>query len=279
MNAEEFRVVPLGDRARQRWSPSGRIPRDCAVDISNASVSFPISPFVRRSVKVKLMELMGHKGEHTIDGQFVSALAGVTLQFQKGERVGIIGANGSGKSTLLRAIAGIYPLCEGSISVRGQIGTLLDVSLGFEAESTGRENIYYRGMSMGISPRRLRAVEDDIIAFANLGSFIDLPMRTYSAGMWVRLGFAVSTHFSPDVMLIDEVFGAGDAAFAKRAMVRMMHVVNNSGIVVLVTHDIQLIRDVCKRVIWMRNGRVERDGSTSVVIQAYEDSIIGRTQA
>jgi lipopolysaccharide transport system ATP-binding protein len=279
MSAEELRVVPSGDHARQGWSLSGRNPRDCAVDIANASVSFPIGPFVRSSVKVKLMGLMGHKGEHASNGQFVSALSGVTLQFQKGERIGIVGANGSGKSTLLRAIAGIYPLREGSISVRGQIGTLLDVSLGFEAESTGRENIYYRGMSMGISPRRLRAVENDIIAFANLGPFIDLPMRTYSAGMWVRLGFAVSTHFSPDVLLIDEVFGAGDAAFAKRAMARMMQVVNNSGIVVLVTHDTQLIRNVCTRVIWMRNGRVERDGSPSIVIQAYEDFATGRAQA
>lgn len=151
----------------------------------------------------------------------------------------------------------------------GQIGTLLDIGLGFEAESTGRENIYYRGMAMGYSRKEIAKAEAEIVEFASLGTFIDLPMRTYSSGMYVRLGFAVSTHFRPDVLLIDEVFGAGDASFADRALVRMQAIVNSAGIVVLATHDMPLVERLCTRVIWLNAGVVVRDGHPSVVVPQF----------
>jgi lipopolysaccharide transport system ATP-binding protein len=197
------------------------------------------------------------------------------MTISHGERVGIIGRNGSGKSTLLRTLAGVYPIKCGTTRVLGRIGTLLDIGLGFESESTGRENIYYRGMAMGFSRKKLSKVEKEIIDFAGLGHFIDLPMRTYSAGMYVRLGFAISTQFAPDVLLIDEIFGAGDAAFSEKAVKRMMDIVKRAGIVVLVTHDLSLVERLCTRVIWLDQGCVRRDGPPSVVIPQFLNEVIG----
>ncbi|RIJ33137.1 ABC transporter ATP-binding protein [Henriciella mobilis] len=196
----------------------------------------------------------------------MAALRSLSFRIDHGERVALVGHNGSGKSTLLRALAGVFPVPLGNIEVVGQIGTLLDFGTGFEGESTGRENILYRGMAMGISPAKIKEVEDEIIEFSALGDFIDMPMRTYSAGMFVRLGFAVSTQFSPDVLLIDEVFGAGDAAFQARAFTRMMDVVNSAGIMVLATHDFNLVEQLCSRVIWIEKGRIVADGKPSEII-------------
>jgi lipopolysaccharide transport system ATP-binding protein len=155
------------------------------------------------------------------------------------------------------------------MTVVGRIGTLLDIGLGFESESTGRENIYFRGMTLGYSRKQLRAAEKEIVEFADLGDFIDLPMRTYSSGMYVRLGFAVSTHFSPEVLLVDEVFGAGDASFRQRAAERMLNMVNNAGIFVIATHDMALIERECQRVLWLERGKILRDGPPSLVVPEY----------
>src|SRR5262249_46980558 len=154
-------------------------------------------------------------------------------------------------------------------------GTLLDIVLGFESESTGRENIYYRGMAMGYSRKEIAEAEAEIVAFADLGDFIDLPMRTYSSGMYVRLGFAVSTQFQPDVLLIDEVFGAGDASFAERALGRMKRIVDTAGIVVLASHDMGLIQSACTRVLWIDAGQLRRDGPPAVVVQQFHQHMMG----
>jgi len=249
-------------------------PRGVAIDIANATLQYPIGPFVRGSLKSALFSLFGHKEQKTAP-TFVNAFTDLSLSISVGERVGIIGSNGSGKSTLLRAMADVYPLQEGTVTVIGQIGTLLDIGLGFEPESTGRENIYYRGMAMGYSRREIAKAEAAIIAFAGLGDFIDLPMRTYSSGMYVRLGFAVSTQFQPDVLLIDEVFGAGDAAFAERALQRMLHLVETAGIVVMVSHDLALIQRLCSRVVWINRGVVVRDGAASAVIPQFQQYMTG----
>jgi lipopolysaccharide transport system ATP-binding protein len=249
-----------------------------AIEINSATLKYPIGPYVRGSLKSALMGLMGHRASDA-PMTFVDAMKSMTLRISEGERVGLIGANGSGKSSLLRALAGIYPVCEGSIVVRGSIGTLLDIGLGFEAEATGRENIYYRGMSMGFSRAELAAHEEEIIAFAGLDEFIDVPMRTYSAGMSVRLGFAISTQFTPEVMLIDEVFGAGDAAFMKKALERMQAIVDRSGIVVIATHDLFLLERICTRVLWLRKGEIYRDGAPAAVIPEFRAFMDGGTDA
>jgi lipopolysaccharide transport system ATP-binding protein len=286
-NPAELKIVAEGDASQAPEDDSAegyrgdsvlaiRVPRESAIDVSNATLQYPIGPYARGSLKSNLLKLLGSKGEVTAKITHVEAIRALDLQIEHGERVGIIGSNGSGKSTLLRALAGIYPLKSGKIRVVGSIGTLLDTTLGFETESTGRENIYYRGVAMGYSPRALRAAENEIIEFAALGDFIDLPMRTYSAGMYVRLGFAISTHFSPDVLLVDEVFGAGDASFAARAVDRMMRMVRRAGIVVLATHDTSLVSRVCSRVLWMNGGVLERDGSPQVVLPQFEQFCAGK---
>jgi lipopolysaccharide transport system ATP-binding protein len=271
--AEELRLVHPSP-ADAADVPSIPETAPCAISVENATLQYPVGPYARGSLKSSVLGLFGFR-EQRVETTYVDAIKGMNLNVSFGERVGVIGSNGSGKSTLLRALAGIYPLKEGSISVHGQIGTLLDIGLGFEQESTGRENIYYRGMAMGHSPRTLRKVEQQIIDFADLGPFIDLPMRTYSSGMYVRLGFAISTQISPDVLLVDEVFGAGDAAFAQRAVARMMEVVRHAGIVILASHDMQLIEQVCTRVVWLNNGVVVRDGPPPAVIRQFHDYMGG----
>jgi len=261
-----LRIVPAKDgSAKQVAAPE---PLTLAIEVSNARLDYPLGAFNRGSLKSSLLGLLGSRNTAP-QQRMVSALRDVSFRLSFGERVALIGHNGSGKSSLLRVLAGIYPLASGDVTVTGKIGTLLDIGLGFELESTGRENIYYRGMTMGYSRSQLRAVEADIIRFADLGNFIDMPMRIYSAGMYVRLGFAISTQFTPDILLVDEVFGAGDAAFAQRALQRMQAIVSNSGIFVLATHDMSLVERVCNRVIWLERGEVRHDGSPSVVLPEY----------
>jgi lipopolysaccharide transport system ATP-binding protein len=245
-------------------------PRTVGIEVRGATLQYPLGPFVRGSIKSSLFSLFGHR-DATPKAEYVNAITNLNLSISRGERIGLIGSNGSGKSTLLRALAGVYPLKAGEISVLGQIGTLLDLSLGFEAESTGRENIYYRGMAMGFSRGEIAKAEAEIVDFAGLGDFIDLPMRTYSSGMSIRLGFAVSTQFHPDVLLIDEVFGAGDAAFAQKALKRMSQIVASAGIVVLASHDLALIQNVCNRVLWIYRGEVVRDGPAAAVLPQFQE--------
>ena len=271
---DSLRVV--GDEASE--STVVEVPKNTnlAIDVRDATLHYPLGAYARGSLKSVILSIFGHR-DKSPKPTFVPALRTINLRVSFGERVALIGHNGSGKSTLLRALAGIYPLAAGDMTVVGRIGTLLDIGLGFEGESTGRENIYYRGMTMGYSRKQLRAVEEEIVKFADLGDFIDLPMRTYSAGMVVRLGFAVSTQFHPDILLVDEVFGAGDAAFSRLALARMMAMVNNSGIFVLATHDLAMVQNVCGRVIWLDRGAIVRDGSPSSVIPDYIRYMAGDT--
>ena len=254
-----------GDDAAKSLDPA----RDkCQIEVKDAVLRYPIGPYRRGSLKSSLMRLIGHK-ELNQQVEYVTALKGMNLSIHQGERIGIIGRNGSGKSSLLRAIAGVYPLRSGSIHVRGMIGSLLDISLGFETESTGRENIYNRGFSMGLTRSELAKHEADIIEFADLGEFIDMPMRTYSSGMFVRLGFSISTQFTPDILLVDEVFGAGDANFAVRAQKRMEAITDRAGIVVMVSHDFAAIVNNCDRAIWIDKGEIVFDGPVDQAIDTY----------
>lgn len=246
-----------------------------AIQVKDCVLQYPIGAHARGSLKSAVMGMFGHR-ERAPTAQYVDALRGINLQIQQGERVALIGHNGSGKSTLLRAMAGVYPLASGDIRVSGRIGTLLELGVGFEDEATGRENIYYRGMAMGYSRKLLARHEREIVEFCGLGDFIDLPVRTYSAGMYVRLAFAISTQFSPEVLLVDEVFGAGDAVFSERAVQRMMRIVNDAGIFVLATHDIGLVSKVCSRAIWLSAGHILADGPVETVVPEYTARMSGR---
>lgn len=245
-----------------------------AIQVKDCVLEYPLGAYARGSLKSLAMLAFGRR-EPKQSTQFVAALRGINIEIQQGERVALIGHNGSGKSTLLRAIAGIFPLASGSIRVSGKMGVLLELGLGFEPEATGRENIYYRGMAMGYSRRALAKHEAEIVEFCGLGDFIDLPVRTYSAGMYVRLAFAISTAFSPEVLLVDEVFGAGDAAFAQKAVTRMQEIVRKSGIFLLATHDLGLVEEVCSRTIWLERGRVVADGPTDTVLPEFKSRMTG----
>ena len=265
LSLEGLHVVGSSEKAS---APDSRRDAGLAIEVQNATLHYPLGPIGKKSIKLGLFRLFGAK-DLSPQLAYVDAVRNLTFSIGAGERVAIIGTNGSGKSTLLRALGGIYPLKEGKVRITGQIGTLLDVQLGFEPEATGRENIYYRGMAMGYSRKQLREVEEEIVAFADIGRFIDLPVRTYSTGMYVRLGFAVSTQFQPDILLIDEIFGAGDVGFAGRAIERMNRIVDRAGILVLATHDVHLVQRLCSRVIWLSKGEIMRDGPPQVIIPQY----------
>jgi ABC-type polysaccharide/polyol phosphate transport system ATPase subunit len=197
------------------------------------------------------------------------ALRNVNLQIGRGERVGIIGANGAGKSTLLRLLARIYPPTSGSLSIRGTVAPLIEMGAGFNSELSGTDNILLNGAMLGFSRRQMQRKVEGIFEFTGLGEFADLPLKYYSSGMYMRLAFAIATEVDPDILLIDESLGAGDAAFVDKAKARIRGLLDRSNVVVIVSHDMASLRQMCTRGIWMRQGRVEADGPIDDVVDAY----------
>ena len=196
------------------------------------------------------------------------ALRHVSFIVESGETVGIIGRNGSGKSTLLRVVAGIYPPDEGTVSVDAEVSTLFGLGTGFNAELSGRDNIYLNGVMMGLSKKQIDEISDTVIEFAELGDFIDMPVRTYSSGMRVRLGFAIAMHSYKDIVLIDEIMGAGDAAFRQKAEAEMDRIMGEKT-VLLVSHDMGAIRRFANEVIWLNKGVIAAMGEPKAVIEQY----------
>jgi ABC-type polysaccharide/polyol phosphate transport system ATPase subunit len=182
--------------------------------------------------------------------------------------VGIIGRNGSGKSTLLRVIAGVYPPDEGRVSVDGEVSTLFGLGTGFNAELSGRDNVYLDGIMIGLTKNQIDGIIDDIIGFAELGDFMDMPVRTYSSGMRARLGFAIAIHADKDIVLIDEIMGAGDAAFRQKANIEMNRIMGEKT-VLLVSHSMDTIEQFADKVIWLNKGVMAAIGEPKEVIEQY----------
>jgi ABC-type polysaccharide/polyol phosphate transport system ATPase subunit len=197
------------------------------------------------------------------------ALQGIDLSVCRGEIVGICGANGSGKSTLLRVLANILPITHGRITVQGRMATLLDLGTGFLPDLTGRENIALNGAIMGLSDREVAEKADSIIEFADLGSFIDSPVRTYSSGMYMRLGFSVAVHVDADILLIDEILAVGDEEFHKKCIARLHQMQQNGTALIIVSHALPMLANMCDRVIWLQKGRVMAAGPASEVVHMY----------
>jgi ABC-type polysaccharide/polyol phosphate transport system ATPase subunit len=244
------------------------------IEVTNASIAFT----VRQSQKVTLKEYVvkGLFRQSLNPAMTIHALSDFSLSAADGDRIGIIGHNGAGKTTLLKMLAGIYPPTEGSCSVEGRICSLFDITLGFEQDATGWENITYRAYLQGETPATLRAKIDDIGAFSELGDFLTLPVRNYSAGMRMRLAFAIATATDPEILLIDEVLAVGDMAFQMKARARMRELMSTSRLMVVVSHDLHTIKETCNHVLWMKHGKIEKQGSTEEIVQAYADSVGGQ---
>ncbi len=199
----------------------------------------------------------------------IDALRGVSLQIHSGERVGLIGLNGAGKSTLLKVMAKIYPPTTGRALIRGHVCPMFEFATGFEMNQTGWDNIRIRALLLGMSPAEIEGKLAEIADFTELGEFLDYPVRTYSAGMFIRLAFAVSTSINPEILLIDEVMGAGDIKFADKAKRRMFEFMEQGKILVFASHSPTLLQSMCTRTIWLDRGAVRMDGPTADVLASY----------
>ena len=223
------------------------------------------------SLKSHLLNLFNKSSSSLGD---IHALKDISITIERGERIGLLGPNGAGKSTFLKAIANVYPISSGSLQVSGYIRSLFDLSLGFEPDATGRENIMYRGLLLGLLPKSIATKEEEIVTFADLGEYIDYPIKTYSAGMQVRLAFAISTVIKGDILLLDEVIGAGDANFMKKAEQRIESLVEQAEIVILASHDYVALDSLCHRGLVFNKGAIVFDGAIIQAIDFYKKKVI-----
>jgi lipopolysaccharide transport system ATP-binding protein len=239
--------------------------------LKQASVVLPIFNSSARSITNTLVSaatggvLTAQKGGHIS----IEALKNLDLEIVSGDRLGIIGHNGSGKSTLLRLLSGIYEPSSGEIERTGSISSLVDISLGINPESTGRENIFLRGKLLGLSRKEINEKIDEIIEFSELGDYINLPVRIYSSGMLLRLAFAVSTSITADILIMDEWLSVGDGSFAERASKRLRELVDNSEILVVASHTRTLIEETCNKVVWLEHGIIKKVGSVGEILPEY----------
>lgn len=212
--------------------------------------------------------------------QVVKALSQVSFKANDGDRIGLVGGNGAGKSTLLRVLSRVYPPTSGRAIIEGRVSSLIDLSMGMDTDATGYDNIEMRGIMLGLNRKQAQALIPDIEEFSELGEFLSLPIRTYSSGMMLRLAFAVSTAVHPDILIIDEIIGAGDAAFAEKAQKRLHSLIEKASIMFLASHDNATIERLCTRTLWMKGGKLMMDGTPEVVLAAYKaDSPDERLQA
>jgi lipopolysaccharide transport system ATP-binding protein len=219
--------------------------------------------------KTVLAAASGRFGEDRRHRMVVRALRDVSFHLNAGDKLGLIGANGAGKTSLLRSLAGIYEPTQGRLAIDGSLSALLEPSMGMNLDLTGHENIMLRALYMGLDRVHAGRLEEDVQDFAELGDFIDLPIRFYSLGMLLRLGFALATSIRPQILLMDEVFLAGDAQFMAKAQSRLDNMVRGAEILVLSTHLLDIVRQWCTRVIWMDQGAVVADGAPDEVITRY----------
>lgn len=241
------------------------------IHLQNVSVEFPIYNTSSRSLKNRVLSIAtGGKIERRTDRLvIIRGLDALNLTFKDGDRVGLIGHNGSGKTTLLRVLGGIYTPTQGHCVIRGNCVSLININLGIDPDATGRENIKLRSAMMGMSPSEIIENLEEISEFSGLGEFLDMPFRTYSSGMQLRLAFATSTAVRPEILILDEWLSTGDEDFKERANARMQNLVDSTKILVLASHSKELLMQNCNRIIWLEHGRVKMDGMPDVVLSAY----------
>lgn len=235
-----------------------------AIDVRDLKISYR----VLKSFSIKRSLLKLKKSEVEV----FEAIKGISFSVPEGEIMGIVGKNGSGKSTMLRAIAGIFSPDAGEIDLHGHSVSLLSIGVGFQKALTGRENIILSGMLLGFSEEQVRAKMDDIIKFAELGRFIDMPVRTYSSGMHSKLAFSITAMLESDIMLIDEVLSVGDVKFKKKSYNKMKQLISNKDrTVIIVSHSSDTLRKLCTSLMWLHEGEIKMIGETNEVLNAYEE--------
>jgi ABC-type polysaccharide/polyol phosphate transport system ATPase subunit len=236
-----------------------------AISVRDLDITYRVSLEARPTLKGAIVRLgRPHRSIREIE-----AVKNVSFDVAKGSVLGIIGANGAGKSTLMRAVAGILPPTKGAIEIHGRVSTLLALGVGFNGMLTGRQNVVLGSLAAGLSRAQIQLKYDEIAAFAELGDFMDMPMRTYSSGMYSRLAFSVAVNMDPDILLIDEAMSAGDAKFRKKASARMLDIANKAGTMLLVSHALGTIKDMCSEAIWLHQGRLIQRGEPDDVVAAY----------
>lgn len=229
-----------------------------SVIAENLVVEFPIYGGKSRSLKNTFIRAAtgGLLARDAADRVVIRALNNLSFEFREGDRVGIVGHNGSGKSTLLRTIAGAYEPVSGTMDVTGKLATMLSITLGMDTESTGYENIFLRALVMGLTRKQVEPLVDEICEFSELGDYMDMPMRTYSSGMSMRLAFAISTSIPADIVLMDEWMSVGDAEFSQKAQIRLRAMLDKARILFLASHDEQLIRRNCNKIMHLDHGEI-----------------------
>lgn len=245
------------------------------IRVENLSIKFHLYHDRSPSLKGYFSNLL--RRNNPVDSSDFWAVKNVSFAINEGERVGIVGHNGAGKSTLLKALCRVYESLEGRVLVEGRIAPLLEIGAGFHPEFTGRENIYLNGSILGYTKQQLKMIEAEVISFAELEEFIDTPVKYYSTGMYMRLAFSLATAMNPDILVLDEIFAGGDANFMAKSRTRMHDMINNSNIMIMVSHDSQLVKSLCNRVIWLDHGELVADGSPEEIVELYLSGLRKRT--
>ena len=240
---------------------------DTAIEARDVRINYRL---VKNSIQRNLLKRDYDRAEE------FEAVKGISFDVGKGEILGIIGRNGSGKSTLLRAVAGVFAPNEGTIDLKGNSVSLLSLGIGFKDTLTGRDNIYLSGMLLGFTKEQVKEKEDEIIDFAERGEFIDMPVKTYSSGMYSKLAFSITSNLETDIMLVDEVLSVGDERFQKKSLGKMEKLINDKDrTVMIVSHSIETLEELCDRVMWLDDGVIREIGETGMVLEKYKEFMVG----
>jgi ABC-type polysaccharide/polyol phosphate transport system ATPase subunit len=242
-------------------------------------IDFPVVHPASQSLQLRIYQALGGKlraHQHTV---VVRALDHFDLELNDGDRLGLIGHNGSGKTTLLRVLSGVYPPSLGEVSITGSISSFTDITLGMDPEATGWENILFRCAFMGLSFKEAEQLSPAIADFCELGEFLNLPTRTYSTGMFLRLAFAISTSIHPDILIMDEMIAAGDSQFIDKATHRLHELVDKSNILAIASHNMSMVQEICNKVIWLEHGTIRQMGPPELVCEAYRKASSKRIQS
>lgn len=259
------------------------LPPSVAIRVENLSKQYRIGAIGRKTFRDELLHQWDRLRGRVLSSTQPStarlestgvfhALRDVSVDIQKGETIGLIGRNGAGKSTFLKILARITAPTSGQALIRGRMGSLLEVGTGFHPELTGRENIYLNGMLLGMSKQEVNQKFDEIVEFSEIGDFLDTPVKRYSSGMYVKLGFSVASSLSTDVLLLDEVLAVGDAAFQRKSLARMKQIASDGRTILFVSHSMDNIRAICSRCLLFEDGRIAMDGATDAVAKRYLES-------